>query len=101
MILSDRRRLRPPLNCRASGFVQSLESRPLSGLVLHLRPLQSGDGIDLQNSPGADDVLCRIFGSEPYTDAARARLLKPTKALSVGRVPCVRSSAATGGRENR
>src|SRR5262249_21261091 len=37
---------------------------------LHLRPLQSGDGIDLQNSPGADDVLCRLFGSEPYTDAA-------------------------------
>src|SRR5262249_5906286 len=34
-ILSDRRQLlRPPLNCRASGFVQSLESQPLSGLVL-------------------------------------------------------------------
>src|SRR5262249_21689898 len=26
MILSDRRRLRPPLNCRASGFVQSSKS---------------------------------------------------------------------------
>ena len=26
--------MRPPLNCRASGFVQSLESQPLSGLVL-------------------------------------------------------------------
>src|SRR5436190_10559124 len=33
-ILSDRRRLQPPLNCRASGFVQSLESQLLSGLVL-------------------------------------------------------------------
>jgi hypothetical protein len=33
-ILSDRRRLlRSPFNCRASGFVQSLESQPLSGLV--------------------------------------------------------------------
>jgi hypothetical protein len=34
MILSDRRRLlRPPLNCRASGFVQSGKSQPIGELV--------------------------------------------------------------------
>jgi DJ-1/PfpI family protein len=36
MILSDRRRLlRPPLNCRASGFVQSQTSHNLRELVLY------------------------------------------------------------------
>src|SRR5262245_44419717 len=38
MILSDRRRLRPPLNCRASGFVQSALVIPKK-----LRQYDSGD----------------------------------------------------------
>src|SRR5436190_17507878 len=40
-ILSDRRRLlRPSLNRRASGFVQSRTSQPTCGLVLYMKPLR-------------------------------------------------------------
>src|SRR5262245_8814908 len=38
-ILSDRRQLlRPPLNCRASGFVQSTKSHVVQGLGIMARP---------------------------------------------------------------
>ena len=33
-------------------------------------------GLHLQDRAGADDLLCRLFGSQPRADAARARLLQ-------------------------
>ena len=42
----------------------------------HLQPLQSGGRASPARSCRTDDVLRRIFGGEPRSDAARARLLQ-------------------------
>src|SRR6516225_1558389 len=72
MILSDRRRLRPSLNCRASGFVQSQTSQNHCGLVLDVGPrdsnrrLQIGAGLwrllplHVERHRNAIDSLARL-----------------------------------------
>ena len=55
--------------------------------AVHVRAVQSGRRPHLQNPAGADDLLRRVFGSEPRADAARARLLEPAEALPAGRIP--------------
>src|SRR5215471_8619801 len=88
---------RGPLQPRRHRHGRSVRHQPRPQRQLHLRPFQSSDGLDLQNSPGADDVLCRILGSEPYTDAARARLLQSFEAVLAGRVSGIGSATSTSG----
>ena len=80
---------RPDRHVRSARH-QSRPQRPI-----HVRAVQSGGGLHLQDPAGADDVLCRVFGSQPRADAARARLLQSAAALPAGRLPGLRSAAAT------
>ena len=92
----DRGRALQPRQDRA--WRTSSAPAPTSTATTRFQRFNPVSGLTYKIAAGADDVLRRLFGSQPRADAARARLLQSGAAVPARRLPGLRPAAAAGRR---